>query len=375
MNILIINWRSLKDSNAGGAERVTFEHAKHWIADHGAAVSWLAPPYSELTSETIEGVMFDYIGWPLKKSTLNLLISYPIFYLSVFWRYLSFYRYRTDVIIEGVHGVPFLSRFYASKPVIIYLQEVAGPIWDKMFGFPINILGKTIERIFLRLYKRNRFVVGSDSTKIDLIKVGIPENVISIVNHGSNLETISKLPEKTPYYSVLFLNRLVRMKGPERALKCFAKILSKRSDAVLNMVGAYDESYLKKLKDLCNDLEISHKVKFNGYVSEEKKLSLLRSSHVLLNTSYKEGWGLCNIEANSQGTPVIAFDVEGNRDSVSNGISGYLVPDGDVDAMAEEALSVENDEQIMKSSIEFSKRFSWKAQASLFYSIIKSTRV
>ena len=50
----------------------------------------------------------------------------------------------------------------------------------------------------------------------------------------------------------------------------------------------------------------------------------MQSAHALINTSYKEGWGLVNLEANSQGTPAITFNVEGCKDSIKNGVNGFI---------------------------------------------------
>jgi glycosyltransferase involved in cell wall biosynthesis len=51
-------------------------------------------------------------------------------------------------------------------------------------------------------------------------------------------------------------------------------------------------------------------------------------------TSPKEGWGISNLEAAACGTATVASDSPGLRDSVRHGETGYLVPHGDVDALA-----------------------------------------
>ena len=61
---------------------------------------------------------------------------------------------------------------------------------------------------------------------------------------------------------------------------------------------------------------------------------LLAESRVCVCPSAKEGWGLTVIEANAVGTPVVASDSPGLRDSVLDGKTGFLVPHGDVEALA-----------------------------------------
>jgi glycosyltransferase involved in cell wall biosynthesis len=62
---------------------------------------------------------------------------------------------------------------------------------------------------------------------------------------------------------------------------------------------------------------------------------LLRRAWGLVLASPKEGWGITNLEAAACGTPVVASDSPGIRESVRNGETGFLVPHGDVAAMAD----------------------------------------
>ena len=372
MNILIINWRSLKDPTAGGAEQVTFEHAKRWVKNNNAKVIWISPKYdSKISTETIEGVEFKYVSMPLGLSAIRLLFTFPIYFLAVFFNIVFKYGHWADVIIEGIHGVPMLVNFYTKKPLILYVQEVAGDIWDKMWKFPVNKIGKFLEKWLLLSYRRAQFVVGSQSAKDDLIKVGVAAKRVEVVNHGVQIAPVHQVPQKYPQFTLLFLNRVVKMKGPERALQVFVLVKKQIPDARFLVVGKNHPDYLLQLKQLCKDLGIADSVEFLGFVSYEKKVELLQKSHVLINSSYKEGWGLCNIEANTQGTPAVAFDVEGNRDSIKNEINGFLVKDADLDKMAEIIVNLQNNTKIRENALEYSKKFSWENKAAQFYKIIE----
>ncbi len=81
-------------------------------------------------------------------------------------------------------------------------------------------------------------------------------------------------------------------------------------------------------------------VDFRGFVTEEDKLSLLRSSWANVFPSPKEGWGITVVEAAACGTPSIASNSPGLRDSVRNGETGYLVPHADADALATRMLEL-----------------------------------
>jgi glycosyltransferase involved in cell wall biosynthesis len=135
------------------------------------------------------------------------------------------------------------------------------------------------------------------------------------------------------------------------------------------MLGDGEDEYISSLKNLSIKLNIEKNIEFKGFVSEEDKIEILQKSHALINTSYKEGWGLVNLEANSQGTPAIVFDVEGCKDSVKDGINGYI--------SNTEKSFIENIEKVMKkdlskSSLEYSKKFNYDIKSEDFWKIVSS---
>ncbi|HOM77954.1 MAG TPA: hypothetical protein PLT50_01975, partial [bacterium] len=112
MKILILNWRSLKDPLSGGAEIATFEHAKRWVKNYGAEVTWLSPRYKgcpQEGQEIIEGVNFKYIGFPLTRNLISLFVAFPLFYIGVCSTYMTHYRNKINVVIDQVHGIPYLT--------------------------------------------------------------------------------------------------------------------------------------------------------------------------------------------------------------------------------------------------------------------------
>ena len=73
------------------------------------------------------------------------------------------------------------------------------------------------------------------------------------------------------------------------------------------------------------------------------------------------------IEANATGTPVVATDADGLRDSVRDGETGFLVPDEDVDAFADRIGRIFDDDALARrmagAALEWSKRFDWERAA------------
>jgi len=374
MNILIINWRSIKDPLKGGADLATFEIAERLVENYRANVSWIAPKYDKSVSqEKINGIDFIYLANPFQGRRLNLFCQFLKFYISVPLYYFSHFKGKIDVVIDQIHGLPYVTPLYVKEKVVAYIHEVAGPIWDYEFPFPINIVGKTLEKTILKLfYKKTVFITVSPSTKRDLTDLGLPEKNINIVFNGVSFPP-NENAQKDKDFIVVFLNRLVKMKGIERGLKAFSILKESLPTAKMWIIGTGKSAYQEKLKKICYDLNIADAVSFFGRPHDQEKYDLLSKAHVLINPSYKEGWGLVNIEANRCQTPVVAFNVKGNRDSVKQGVSGFLVKDNDLAAMAEAILKVKaQGPKLRQSALEYSRQFDWDKSAKEFYKILLS---
>jgi glycosyltransferase involved in cell wall biosynthesis len=122
-----------------------------------------------------------------------------------------------------------------------------------------------------------------------------------------------------------------------------------------------------RLEALAEQLRVKDAVRFRGFVSEAEKLHLLRSTWANVFPSPKEGWGITNIEAAASGTPSLASDSPGLRDSVRHGESGFLVPHGDVNAMAARMVELAGDPALVDrlgvGARRFAESLSWDAAA------------
>src|SRR6185437_13269656 len=108
-------------------------------------------------------------------------------------------------------------------------------------------------------------------------------------------------------------------------------------------------------------------VRFLGFVDDETKRRLLRESWAVVFPSPKEGWGISNVEAAACGTPALASDSPGLRESVRHGVTGYLVPHGDAGALAERMLALAADParvaRLGHGARAFAEGLSWEAAA------------
>ncbi len=356
MNILVFSWRDPKHPLAGGAEQVMHEHMKGWISSGHMVTLFASYTPGLKTEEKIDGVRIIRMGY-----------QYWGVQLAGFLYYLK-HKEEFDFIVDQFHGLPFFTPLYVRKPKLAVIQETARKVWflnplPRPINWLIGIIGYLGEPFIFLIYRNMPFMTGSDSAKKDVEKMGISSNHIAVVPHGVIVKNPPTSIKKEPKPTIIFLGVLSRDKGIEDALKCF-KLLSQGRDFNFWVVGKPEtEEYGKKIEKITSALGMMGKVKFWGFVSQEKKFELLKRSHILVNPSVREGWGLVNIEANSMGTPVVAYVSAGLTDSVKNGLNGVLCSKNTPENLTEDILRIiSNDSELKKlqeGAVKWSRKFSW----------------
>lgn len=350
MNILLFNWRDPKNSLSGGAEYVTLEHCKAWV-NNGHRVTWFSSSYMKASeTDVIDGISYVRRG--------NAI---TMFFHA--WAYYRAHAKEFDVIVEEVHGIPFFAKLYSHKPIIVFIHEIAGVIWDAMYPIPVSWIGKLLERVFFLIYRKNYFWTDAVTTKKELMARGIREDHCVAIPCPMNVKPVTTPPKKAILPTFLFVGRIVRMKGVEDILNAFAQILRSYPTAMLWIVGDGDQAYIKFLHEKAKHNGFETRVKWWGRVDEEGKLRLMKSSHVLLHASIKEGWGLVVLEAASQGTPTIAYPSGGLNDTIIDGKTGILTVVPTPKAMADAAVRLLTETKtyarMQRKGIEWSTSFTW----------------
>lgn len=355
MNILIFSWRGPGHPDAGGAEISTYKHAKGWIKAGHSVTLFTSYYQGAKQKENLDGIMIirdgsQILGVQLKAFLWYLFDNHPKF----------------DLVVDEFHGIPFFTPFYVKARKLAFIHEVAKEVWKlNPWSWPFNIIpakiGFILEPIIFRFYRNILFMTVSESTKKDLITFGVSGKNVTVVHNGFNA-LIKKNYPKEKKKTLIFLGALTKDKGIEKALMIFS-ILGRKEDFQFWVVGKSDPKYLQNLKKLSEKLKIDKEIKFWGFLTEEKKFELLERAHILINTSIREGWGLVVIEAASVGTPTIAFDVPGLRDSIIDNKTGFLCKGFNEDVLTDKIVTLLDDKKrynrIRLGAMTWSKKFSW----------------
>ncbi|MDQ3099550.1 MAG: glycosyltransferase [bacterium] len=351
--ILIFNWRDTKHELSGGAEVYIHELSKRWVSEGHQVTLFCGNDSTSSRYELVEGVEVIRRG------------GFYFVYVWAFFYYMLKFRKRYDVVIDCQNGIPFFSSLYSRERVFCLVFHIHQEVFHKYLPKPLAMLAKVLEKNLMPFaYKNCTYLTISESTKRDMEGIGLVGSDIKIIYPGADLETlIPGNKELDP--TVLYLGRLKSYKSVDVLINAFKRVAEKLPNAKLLIAGSGEEE--SNLKQLGETLGLADKIQFLGKVSEEEKIALLQKAWVFVNPSYMEGWGITTIEANACGTPVIASDVPGLRDSVNVPDSGYLVEYGNTVALADKLIEIMNDDvrrKVMsRNSVEWAKNFDWKRSA------------
>jgi len=174
--------------------------------------------------------------------------------------------------------------------------------------------------------------------------------------------------------TLIFLGRVAKSKGIEDVVYVLEK-LKHILDIQLWIIGKGEKNYVKSLKKLINEFNLTDKVVFYDYVSEKQKFKLLSRAWVLVHPSKTEGWGINVIESNSVGTPAVGYNVPGLRDSIQNNKTGLLTNKNCCDDLAKAtALLIEDKpmyNKLSKQAIIWSRQFEWQKAGEKIWNVIK----
>jgi glycosyltransferase involved in cell wall biosynthesis len=244
-----------------------------------------------------------------------------------------------DVVLEDVNKIPFFMPLRTRTPVVVLVPHLFGGTIFRETNPAFASYVWAMERPIPRVYRRSWFVPMSDSTRRDLVARGIAPARTVVVHAGFDFAgyDLPSPPPRRATPTLVHLGRLMRYKSADVAVRALAHVRAEIPNARLAVAG--DGPELPRLRRLAARLGVAGAVDFLGYLAHADKVRLLWESHVLLNPSPKEGWGLTVIEANACGMPVVASRRPGLVDSVRDGDTGILVPYGDARAFAQAALS------------------------------------
>jgi glycosyltransferase involved in cell wall biosynthesis len=181
-----------------------------------------------------------------------------------------------------------------------------------------------------------RVMACSESVRRELERAGIEAECVYLPVPRPGI-TYAKSPAAEP--RILFNGRLDREKGVEELLLAFARVSAANARATLRIAGR--GPLRTRLETVARQLGVDGKVSFLGWQEPAQIEREIAEAWVVAAPSlWPEPLGLVALEAMVRGVPVIASAVGGFAEIIENGVSGTLVKNGDIAALAEGLIAI-----------------------------------
>ncbi len=233
---------------------------------------------------------------------------------------------------------------------------------------------KFFDFLYRNTYRNFDVIIAQSEDMRDDLKLNYPltKSKIELINNPIDMEKIDSLSLKSIDYkfredmvNLLSVGTLRKRKRHDLLLKAF-KLLPE--NYTLTIVGSGLEE--QNIKSLSKELKIDSRIYFEGH--QTNPYPYMKRADILLLTSEHEGFPNVLLEANSLGTPVVAFDCKGGvTEIIEEGINGLSVKNGDIQALAKrvvEAIEFKFNELEVKESVRrrYSKEIIMRKYEDIF---------
>lgn len=319
LRILMLSWRGPFHPNRGGAELYTEEILKR-LSARGHEVTWYSGGFKGNDLRHVESIDLIY-------GSRHILV-----YLSGhLWLRRNIRQF--DVVIDQMNTFGFLAHRVTNRVVVLF-HQLADDVWDVEVSWPFNKVGRLMEKLVLRQYRNSAFVTMSQTTVTELKEIGWNGPGYVAATGIDRIATYSK----TDFPSLCFLGRFqAKAKRLDHAAHILTEVRKLIPDVRLRVIGRGSPP-----EDLMN----IDGVDFYVDIDDETRDEILGSSWCCVATSVREGWGRMVTEAGAMGTPTVAYDVPGLRDSVINGKTGLLVAE-DVSVASDTLIALLKDSELL----------------------------
>lgn len=286
-------------------------------------------------------------------------------------------KVKPDLIHGQMQGAPYglatvvLSTKYPTILTVHTMMKQTSKTNKTFFGRIHDALWRLLEKWELK--KIQHLIVVSQHLKNELKKDGA-RNVYVIPN-GIGASWFD-IPNKSIPGRILFVGRIIPVKGIDNLIKSIKLVIDKGQNAHLHIVGPTDNArYLKYLQELIKKMEITEQVKFTGGLYGDALLNEYAECTIFVLPSRDESNPIVLLEAMASGKPIIATNVGGIPCVIEDEKNGILVNYGDVEGLAEKILMFMNNKNfrdyIAENGKKTAMKYSWEKVSNETYEIYK----
>ncbi len=314
-----------------------------------------------------------------------------------------------------VHQGQILSDLFAGADYSVLSVSSALNRWVRFADITASLIRqrRNVDVVVLEIYGRRSFIVEDVASRIAK-RLGLP--LVMVLHSGSLPELIARFPKWTgrtfrradaivaptaflaraveplglkarvipnvvdvsrlPYRQrrairprLLWMRTFYSHYNPAMAIQVLARLRAETPEATLVMAGR-DKGMGPQLKQMTRDLGLDGAVRFPGFLDSVGKVREGEAADIFINTNSVDNAPVAVLEACAMGLPVVATAVGGIRDLLTDGETALLVPDGDVQAMADAVQRLQREpalaSRLSRNGYEMVSRSSWSSVRPLW---------
>lgn len=239
-----------------------------------------------------------------------------------------------------------------------------------------------VARPFISLVWRNANLLIANSRSLQQLAqktATLLHKEVQVIHNGVDTELFKpahRLSGPAGVLRIIAVGRVDRYKGFDLLLQAIAKLRTlTKQNFLLEIVG--DGPALKEVQELCTNLALDKVVHFLGRRDREEVIAILQAAHIFVHPSQGESMSNAILEAMACGLPIIASDIDANRELIQDGVNGKLIDKKSVDGFSAALGMLLKDQDLRHKMGEQSRRmiqqFQWRESAARLMSFIRNS--
>jgi glycosyltransferase involved in cell wall biosynthesis len=191
----------------------------------------------------------------------------------------------------------------------------------------------------------NKITAVSLAVANELVEYGIDPNKVDVIGNGVDEKTFTPVrynDNKQRY--ILYTGGLKARKGLFDLIESAKYVCDKNKDVKFIICGK--GPFLQKLREKARATDLTDQIVFLGYIDRNKLVQTYQNATIQVIPSHYEGLPTVILEGMSCGLPVVATNIGGNNEVISNDFNGFLVPPKSPKALSEVILKLLKDNQL-----------------------------
>jgi glycosyltransferase involved in cell wall biosynthesis len=219
-------------------------------------------------------------------------------------------------------------------PVLISSRRDMGILRTTKHRIAYRLMGQLFDQVQAVSEEVRKFCIKQDRLKPDQVVTLYNGTDLPPVDTGAGIGNLRSIPGfEGASHLVVTVGNIRRVKGIDVLVRAAAIVCRRFPQAIFIVVGSVlEHQYHEEVQKLACALNVADNMKFIG--PQDNVVQILNQCDVFCLLSRSEGFSNALLEAMACGLPSVVTDVGGNREALTDGESGYLVPNEDADSAA-----------------------------------------